>query len=81
MSHITKIDLSGLRAFDRWRILDRRTSPAMRFHPTTSQWLTGAAPVASVSPRDTRRVGLRLPVLGFIADGNHVSALARRAMR
>jgi len=54
----------------------------MRFHPTTPQWLTGAAPVASVMPCGTRRTSLELPVLGFIADGrNHVSALARRAMR
>ena len=53
----------------------------MRFHPTTPQWLTGAAPVASVMPCGTRRMGLGLPVFGSIADHNHVSALVRRGMR
>jgi hypothetical protein len=53
----------------------------MRFHPTTPQWLTGAAPVASVTPRGMNRAGFRPPVLGSIADRNHVSALARRGMR
>jgi hypothetical protein len=48
----------------------------MRFHFETSLWHPGAALDVAVSPR-----GIGLPVLAFTGDGNHVSALARGAMR
>jgi hypothetical protein len=52
----------------------------MRFHLETSLWHPGAAPVASVSC-GVSRTGLGTPIVGFMGDRNHVSALARRAMR
>ncbi len=52
----------------------------MRFHYDTSHW-PGAAPAASVLPCGAVRTDLGLPVIAFMGDGNHISALARRGMR
>jgi hypothetical protein len=53
----------------------------MRLHFETSLWHPGAALDVAVSPRGIGRAGLGLPVLAFMGDGNHVSVLARGAMR